>query len=435
MSDFAITTANLGKRYRIGEGLALAGSLRERLSEAASRLVRTAWSRSATATAEDSYVWALRNVDLQVNYGEVLGIIGGNGAGKSTLLKVLSRITHPTEGRAQLHGRIGSLLEVGTGFHPELTGRENVYLNGAILGMSREEVTRKFDAIVAFAEVSRFIDTPVKHYSSGMYVRLAFAVAAHLETEILVVDEVLAVGDLRFQKKCIGQLNEVARGGRTVLFVSHNMDAVQRLCTRGLLLEQGRPAAHGSIQDVVRTYRERDGADHTLGVFRSGNRRTDGWAVFTDARLMAGSRRVGSITAEQELTFELDIAVRNVDQASDSLRGLVVELVVQNDDGQPLFSVMNVDRDALELPAARSCTIRVAVDGPTLVPGRYRLNVFLGWPYLEHVDEIPEALEFEVVPPITPWRPYPLHPMRGHVCKSASWSCLRTGNHAAAKVS
>ncbi len=198
--------------------------------------------------------WALRNVSFEVREGEVLGIIGRNGAGKSTLLKILSRITEPSEGRVHLRGRVASLLEVGTGFHPELTGRENVYLNGAVLGMSRAEIKRKFDEIVAFAEVEKFLDTPVKHYSSGMYVRLAFAVAAHLEPEILVVDEVLAVGDAQFQKRCLGKMGEVAHGGRTVLFVSHNMTAVQTLCRRALMLSSGELISDGPVTQVVPRY-------------------------------------------------------------------------------------------------------------------------------------------------------------------------------------
>ena len=198
--------------------------------------------------------WALRDVSFDVQQGEVLGIIGRNGAGKSTLLKILSRITEPTAGRVTLRGRVASLLEVGTGFHPELTGRENIFLNGAILGMSRAEIRRKFDEIVAFAEVEQFLDTPVKRYSSGMYVRLAFAVAAHLEPEILVVDEVLAVGDAEFQKKCLGKMGEVAKGGRTVLFVSHNMAAIRRLCSRVILLKNGRITQSGNVNQCIDTY-------------------------------------------------------------------------------------------------------------------------------------------------------------------------------------
>jgi lipopolysaccharide transport system ATP-binding protein len=421
MSTVVIRTRGLGKEYQIGSGLGVNRSLRDRIAEAAAAGVRRLtghWSGSSRAR-----VWALRDLDLDLHAGDVLGIIGANGAGKSTLLKILSRITHPTEGRAEIHGRVGALLEVGTGFHPELTGRENVLLNGAILGMSRAEVLRKFDAIVAFAEVARFIDTPVKHYSSGMYVRLAFAVAAHLETEVLVVDEVLAVGDLRFQKKCIGQIDAVARSGRTVLFVSHNMDAVQRLCTRGILLDGGRLAADGPIQDVVRTYRSRVAETSAPGAFRTDGRRVSGWAEFRDVRLVRAGTRVAAAAPEDDLRVELDIAVKPDAGGQDSLHGLVVEVVVHTEEGQPLMSLMNVDHEAVEIPAVPACTVAVTLRGPTLVPGRYRLNVFLGWPYLSHVDEIADALEFEITQPNHPWRPYPLHPSRGTVCRLAEWEC------------
>ena len=205
-------------------------------------------------SGENNTIWALKDVSFEVQKGEVLGIIGRNGAGKTTLLKILSRVTEPTEGEVRIRGRVGSLLEVGTGFHPELTGRENIFLNGAILGMRREEIKKKFDEIVAFAEIEKFLDTPVKRYSSGMYVRLAFAVAAHLEPEILIVDEVLAVGDAQFQKKCLGKMGDVAKEGRTVLFVSHNMQAVQTLCNTSVLLADGRIEAHGEVNAVVNAY-------------------------------------------------------------------------------------------------------------------------------------------------------------------------------------
>jgi len=237
MSQPVISIEGLGKRYYLSHEKR-EDTLRDSLTQG----VRGLWSRltkPGTGQPEGEEFWALRNVSLEVKQGEVVGVIGRNGAGKSTLLKILSRITDPTTGRAVIRGRVASLLEVGTGFHPELSGRENIYLNGAILGMSRSEITRKFDEIVAFAEVERFLDTQVKHYSSGMYVRLAFAVAAHLEPEILIVDEVLAVGDIAFQNKCLGKMQQVAGGGRTVLFVSHNLAAVQRLCSRCLYLNQG----------------------------------------------------------------------------------------------------------------------------------------------------------------------------------------------------
>src|SRR5213594_2785977 len=253
--DVAIRCQGLGKQYRLGPRQryrALRDTL-PALALAPFRGLRSAMG-FGRPTAQGATLWALRDVSFEVSAGEILGIIGPNGAGKSTLLKILSRITEPTEGRIEIRGRIGSLLEVGTGFHPELTGRENIYLSGALLGMRKAEIDRKFDEIIAFAEVEKFLETTVKHYSSGMYVRLAFAVAAHLEPEILVVDEVLAVGDAAFQKKCLGKMSAVSRGGRTVLFVSHNMAAVENLCQRGIVLERGRAVFDGTSKDAVHHY-------------------------------------------------------------------------------------------------------------------------------------------------------------------------------------
>jgi lipopolysaccharide transport system ATP-binding protein len=246
----ALRTEGLGKRYRIGSVQPGHGRLTESLANAARATLRVGrGNRNGEA-----YIWALRDVSLEVGQGEVLGIIGRNGAGKTTLLKVLAEITEPTEGRVAINGRVGSLLEVGTGFHPDLTGRENILLNGAILGMRRREILKKFAQIVEFAEIGPFLDTPVKRYSSGMYVRLAFAVAAHLEPEVLIVDEVLAVGDAAFQKKCIGKIGEVARAGLTVLFVSHNMATVTAFCQRACWLDAGRIVDEGRTQDVVERY-------------------------------------------------------------------------------------------------------------------------------------------------------------------------------------
>lgn len=257
MSDVVIRVEGLGKSYRLRhQRQEVYVSLREVIAERIRRFGRSLVRRNdATVTGEQEEFWALRDVSFEVRRGEVLGIIGRNGAGKSTLLKILSRITEPSRGRVRIRGRVASLLEVGTGFHPELTGRENVFLNGAILGMSRAEIRRKFDEIVAFAEVERFLDTPVKRYSSGMYVRLAFAVAAHLEQEILVVDEVLAVGDAEFQNRCLGKMKDVAfSGGRTVLFVSHNMAAVQSLCPKTLRLDSGRSRGIAETRAQVESY-------------------------------------------------------------------------------------------------------------------------------------------------------------------------------------
>src|SRR5690348_12994110 len=253
----AIRVVHLGKQYQLG-ARATHRTLREALVDGARGVARS-FARDRTRREVERF-WALRDVAFDVAHGDVVGIVGRNGSGKSTLLKILSRIVEPTTGYVDLEGRVGSLLEVGTGFHPDLTGRENVFLSGAILGMRRAEIAAKFDEIVDFAEVERFIDTQVKHYSSGMYMRLAFSVAAHLEPDILVVDEVLAVGDAAFQKKCLGKMGTVARHGRTVLFVSHNMVAVKQLCGRAILLSAGRVAQDGGVDDVVNSYlRDADG--------------------------------------------------------------------------------------------------------------------------------------------------------------------------------
>jgi homopolymeric O-antigen transport system ATP-binding protein len=263
MSDAVITIENLSKRYLIGHRSGAGGSyhytaLRDVLAREAHNFVRKAVDlfrgRQVVQGDEIEEFWALKEVSLEIKQGEAVGIIGRNGAGKTTLLKVLSRITEPTKGRVLLRGRVASLLEVGTGFHPELTGRENIFLNGAILGMTQREIRKKFDEIVTFAGVERFLDTPVKRYSSGMYVRLAFAVAAHLEPEILIVDEVLAVGDVEFQKKCLGKMGEVARGGRTVVFVSHNMAAMKSLTKHGIVLDAGRVVFSGTTEQVIQHY-------------------------------------------------------------------------------------------------------------------------------------------------------------------------------------
>jgi lipopolysaccharide transport system ATP-binding protein len=254
MTPPVVAVEGISKRYVIGHKTASPDGLRHVIERAMRNPFQWLASRSRRASGAREEFWALRNVSFEINQGEIVGIIGRNGAGKSTLLKVLSRITEPTAGRIRARGRIASLLEVGTGFHPELTGRENIYLNGAILGMTRAEIKSRFDEIVAFSEVEKFLDTPVKHYSSGMYVRLAFAVAAHLEPEILVIDEVLAVGDAAFQRKCIGRMGEMARSGRTVLFVSHNMAAIQHLCSKGVVLQLGELMHVGPIESAIALY-------------------------------------------------------------------------------------------------------------------------------------------------------------------------------------
>src|SRR6266568_4558229 len=257
MSNIAIRVDDLSKQYTIGLAQRRHDTLRDQIMDSLRSIFRSNGHGSTSGrkcSGASTTIWALKNISFEIKHGEVVGIIGRNGAGKSTLLKILSRITDPTTGRVEIYGRVGSLLEVGTGFHGELTGRENIYLNGAILGMRRGEIENKFDQIVAFAEVEKFIDTPVKRYSSGMYVRLAFAVAAHLEPELLIVDEVLAVGDAEFQRKCLGKMGDVARTGRTILFVSHNMGAVTSICERGIVLEAGRLVFSGPAIEAATVY-------------------------------------------------------------------------------------------------------------------------------------------------------------------------------------
>lgn len=273
MGDVAIRVETLSKLYRIGARQERHRTLRDTLTDTISapiHFIRSRLQHSKVQRSNQSYIWALKDLSFEVKRGEVIGIIGRNGAGKTTLLKILSRITEPTKGYAEIGGRAGSLLEVGTGFHPELTGRENIYLNGAILGMKKAEIERKFDDIVAFAEVERFIDTPVKRYSSGMYVRLAFAVAAHLEPEILLVDEVLAVGDYKFQQKCLGRMGDMAGTGRTVLLVSHNLGSIARICKRALLLEAGQLAFDGDTNTTINNYLSR-GADAEISLAHKSN--------------------------------------------------------------------------------------------------------------------------------------------------------------------
>jgi lipopolysaccharide transport system ATP-binding protein len=298
MSGLALKAEGLGKRYRTGVLAASYGRLSESLTSSARRLVRAGESRRVP----NAYVWALRDVSLEVEQGEVVGVIGRNGAGKTTLLKILSGITEPSEGRVGINGRVGSLLEVGTGFHPELTGRENIFLNGAILGMRRREIMRKFDEIVEFAETGAYLDTPVKRYSSGMYVRLAFAVAAHLEPEILIVDEVLAVGDTAFQQKCLGKMGQVARDGLTVLFVSHNMALVSSICSTAYLLSGGRVSNFGPTDEVVQRYlgEVHDRPRTPLG--ERGDRTGNGDLRFTDLTIEGSA---GALAVGDAATFTL----------------------------------------------------------------------------------------------------------------------------------
>ena len=352
-SDVAIRAEGLGKAYRIKH------QHHDHVTLAQVALDRV---RHPLRTNIVEEFWALQDVDFEVHRGEVLGVIGRNGAGKSTLLKLLTRITAPTTGRIDLWGRVGSLLEVGTGFHPELTGRENVYLNGSILGMTRKEIDRQFDAIVDFAGVERFLDTPVKRFSSGMYVRLAFAVAAHLETEILLVDEVLAVGDAEFQKKCLGKMHDVAVGGRTVLFVSHQMSSVAQLCDRTLVLDQGRVALLGSVADGEAAY---------LASIRSA-------PTTTARRTGTGGLEIREVTMEAGLVGPTDTKVVTFDvvPVADVVTPYFVSAHVVDQQNR-VISQCDSRLTGTWLDPGREQAIRLEIAEPWLVPGEYRVDLFV----------------------------------------------------------
>jgi len=387
MSDIAIKVEHLGKRYKLGGQQAHYKTLRESLVGAAGAPLR--WLKGERR--EEKTFWALNDVSFEVKHGEAVGIIGRNGAGKSTLLKILSRITKPTRGRVELYGRVGSLLEVGTGFHPELSGRENIYLNGAILGMSRREIERKFDDIVDFSGVEKFLDTPVKFYSSGMYVRLAFAVAAHLEPEILVVDEVLAVGDAEFQKKCLGKMSEVAHGGRTVLFVSHNMAAIKRLCSRSIYLEKGKINFAGETNSAIEQYHGKT-KDLLVANFLPNNNK-----IIRIERLEVCSPVQNEESASIDTADGVLIKVRyNINQP---IAGAHVFLRIHTSDGETLIGTGDADTSPSRLnvrkPGQYNC--HLFIPPRILKTGKYTITWSAGVPFQVNFDEEFHALTFHVV--------------------------------------
>jgi lipopolysaccharide transport system ATP-binding protein len=380
MNDIVIRVEHLAKRYRLGARPAGYLTLRDVMT----RFMSAAWSARGPKPPDATEFWALDDVSFEIARGEVVGIIGGNGAGKSTLLKILSRITTPTRGRARIVGRVGSLLEVGTGFHHELSGRENTYLYGAILGMKRSEIERKFDQIVAFAEVEQFIDTAVKYYSSGMYVRLAFAVAAHLEPEILIVDEVLSVGDARFQQKCLGKIDDVARSGRTVLFVSHNMAAVQRLASSAILLEHGRLVGNGPIGPIVARYLGSD--SH---VRYRADRRT-GRPQLLEAHLVdERGRPIAKPLNTDSFGFRIRFVLPGVRS------GIKLGIGVLAGDGTVVFT-SRTDDVSMAVPAgAGEYDASIMVPADTLLAGDYHLALYL-WDAHEMFDRREPALSFSL---------------------------------------
>lgn len=364
MTTAAIRVNGLSKKYRIGGARQRHDTLRDAL---------TAVFRRTNAGAEGDDYWALKDVSFEIKRGEVVGIIGRNGAGKSTLLKILSQITEPTEGEAMIYGRVGSLLEVGTGFHPELSGRENIYLNGAMLGMRRAEITRRFDSIVEFSEIGAFLDTPVKRYSSGMYVRLAFAVAAHLDPEILLVDEVLAVGDMAFQKKALGKMGSVVKEGRTVLFVSHNMAAISSLCHSAIRIDKGRIVDQGSARTVVLSYVNQT-VVKTVSSVRNGERLASSDTFrFVDLRLLdADSMPVNMVVSGQDVQIELLFEAH----PRQSMNSAVMSLAFYSMMGQSLFLCRSdyTNTEYTAMPSEGAVTCRIA--RLPLAPGEYVLNLY-----------------------------------------------------------
>ena len=420
MTETAIAVEGLSKRYRLAHENGRGDGLRHRLE----RAFRNPWQFLATLPASSKThsddFWALRDISFDIAQGEVVGIIGRNGAGKSTLLKILSRITEPTSGTIRLKGRVASLLEVGTGFHPELTGRENIFLNGAILGMARAEIKSKFDDIVAFSEVEKFLDTPVKRYSSGMYVRLAFAVAAHLEPEILIVDEVLAVGDSAFQQKCLGKMAEVARSGRTILFVSHNAAAVQQLCTRAILLASGQIANDGAPEEIIRFYvsaaGNRDATITDLSEHR--DRPSHQHPLLRELRLLNGAGEPSNVFAPGG-TLVAEILL-NPDRRINEPR---IALAIEDYMGRRLWTVASQFQSPLG-PIDGPCRVRCTVPDLGLGAGYYLLSVSVSDKYEGMLDGLYNVASLEIIWTDDYLNGEPYLKDYGPVLKRAEWQRL-----------
>ena len=405
MPDTVIRVENLGKKYIIGHQKSERyTALRDVMANGAKsfgrKLLKPLGKRISDPAVEE--FWALKDVSFEIKQGDRVGIIGRNGAGKSTTLKILSRITEPTCGRISIKGRVASLLEVGTGFHPELTGRENIYLNGAILGMSKLEIKRKFDEIVAFAEVEKFLDTPVKRYSSGMYVRLAFAVAAHLEPEILVVDEVLAVGDTQFQKKCLGKMGKVANEGRTVLFVSHNMSAIRTLCSSAIVLSKGQIICSGNINQCIATYEMQNSQNQGATWIRSLDKQ-EGSLVITQINSILHGK-------QPNLVLELDINLESRSKYKPAF--LAVDILDAT--GICIMQALPKLEGFLEDTKPQHL-VKLAIELPPLIPSQYLATVWVGSHYTETLDQVTEAIRFEVDESPTLGRTFAHHAAHGYI--------------------
>jgi lipopolysaccharide transport system ATP-binding protein len=389
-----ISVREVSKQYRLGAGGIHYPTLRASIMGALSAPMRML-KRRRNGSAQRELLWALRDVSFDVRAGEALGIVGRNGAGKSTLLKILSRITKPTSGTVDLYGRVGSLLEVGTGFHPELTGRENIYLNGAILGMRREEIARKFDEIVAFAEVEKFLDTPVKFYSSGMYVRLAFAVAAHLEPEILIVDEVLSVGDAAFQKKCLGKMSEVTHTGRTVLFVSHDLNAVNSLCSRAILLHDGAVVMEGPPRDVTAYYLDRSHKLYSPVTWASLDGAGTDEVELVSALVEQREEPTSAVSCREPFTVRIEYEIKR------EVRGSRFFFILRDARGDLIFTTSDYD---VMTPAAAERAVgryvsRFTIPGGLLKSGSYYGTVGVDVAWVRIVFTADDALHFDVYEP------------------------------------
>ena len=424
MTPTAIRVNNIGKEYRLGQLMNTYRTLRESITE---RVKKNKQDTGKDSTIPNS-IWALRNVTFDVNQGQVLGVVGRNGAGKSTLLKILSRVTEPTEGSAEIHGRVGSLLEVGTGFHPELTGRENIFLNGAILGMRKTEIENKFDEIVDFAEVEQFIDTPVKRYSSGMYLRLAFAVAAHLEPEILIVDEVLAVGDAEFQRKCLGKMSDVAKQGRTVMFVSHNMSAILRLTEETLVIDHGQLLLRAPTQEAVDFYLSR-------GLTQEGQRH---WlpdeipaksAPFKPVSIRLLDKKghvIDTVRSTEDYFIEFEYSLAK------AIKGLRVGIYLITARGEFVFTSFDTDDEdtflALSQRDAGNYISRVKIPANLLNSGRFVAGVNASSYRIRTYFHDEQALAFNVDASGAPGTHWP-EPRMGPIRPALKWE-IKTIDHA-----
>lgn len=404
MSNPIIKVENLSKKYVIAHqttGRGRNGTLRDAITDGFKSVGKRFTKHSNTADPGHEDFWALNDVSFEINQGDRVGIIGRNGAGKSTLLKILSRITEPTRGRITIKGRVASLLEVGTGFHAELSGRENIFLNGAILGMSKIEIKRKFDEIVAFSEVEKFLDTPVKRYSSGMYVRLAFAVAAHLEPEILIVDEVLAVGDAQFQKKCLGKMEDVSKEGRTILFVSHNMAVVQALCDRGIFLTQGSVSNNDSISNTVNAYLTSLEQVKDDNLLHRTDRRGKGKVRISRVTLHRAKEDSGKTEGLIQVGDPVKIKIDFVGECL----GLECRFTIYEQQGQAIATFSSADRSEIDCPSKQLSGFFVCdLEELLLMPGRYRLNVGLSGNH-ELQDHLEGAVFFDVEQGVVRGRP------------------------------